>query len=112
MAREDFRRGVLYGFASMGLTPEEVGDLLIKTAEGPLSAASGIGSSAINALTGAAVGIPLAAGALGGAGAYSLFGPDYKANIGALRTQDIINEIRQRKRDMQRQAAQQGAINA
>jgi hypothetical protein len=44
--------------------------------------------------------LPLVGGALAGAGAYKIMAPDYKADIDALRTQDIINEIRQRKRDV------------
>jgi hypothetical protein len=30
MARDDFRRGMLYGFAAAGLTPQEAGDLVIQ----------------------------------------------------------------------------------
>jgi hypothetical protein len=110
MDRKAFRIGMLYGFASEGLTPDDVGELLIKAAfvkegaEGSSGTAAHLGNLAL-AL---AVGLPLAAGTLAGAGAYSTLGPNYKANSAALRMQDIVNELKLKRRDIERSIRQKG----
>jgi hypothetical protein len=112
MAREDFRRGMLYGFAAVGLTPSEVGELVIDMKkQASWGGLTGLGSSLGDGALAFTAGVPLAAGALLGAGAYQISKPDYKANIDALRTQDIINEIRLRKRDVQRNLARKGVTD-
>ena len=111
MANDDFRRGMLYGFAATGLNPSEVGELILQL-EKHAGSAIGAADKLTELAAGAAVGVPLFTGVLGGAAAYNLFGPNYKANAGALRQQDIINEIRQRRRDVERTLGKKGLRNA
>lgn len=98
----EFRLGILYGLASKGVTPEELGEgLLEKQAAGLIDAAKG----AVNLIdwgTAAAVGVPLAAGVAGGGLAYGLTRPDYHADIKDAQREQMLNVLRRYTRDAKR----------
>lgn len=99
MARDDFRRGFLYGLASEGLTPSNFGQLLTKAAEE--KQAGGLSSLADMAAAGM-IGLPVLAGVAGGTGAYYLTKPDYDTNIKAQQEKETINTLRQKTLEINR----------
>lgn len=100
----DFKLGFLYGLASKGITPEELGNALVKSSFDVSSLFSG-GGKLLDIGTAAAVGAPLALGVGGGALAYGMTRPDYNANIEDMQRQQVLNELRKYTRDAKRRTS-------
>jgi hypothetical protein len=111
-AREAFRQGVLYGIASRGFTPAELGTALLKQAgvfgdvigKGMQSvgmAGKGVGAMG-DAAAAAAIGVPLLAGVGMGAGYFSATRPDYDTSIKQLQHDRLVRELILRTRELKR----------
>jgi len=100
---DEFRRGFLYGMASLGCVPDDY-DQLVKRA-GPWDAAKTTGGyfgQGLDLAAAAAVGLPLAAGALGGVTLAQFTRPSPAGSIEDLNDNETVRAVRQQTRAVAR----------
>lgn len=99
MNTEDFKRGFLYAIADAGFTPETFGNAVLEKQAAVKQA--DLPSLANTVIGGGLIGLPLAAGYMGGKGLYAATKPDYETNIKALKNKELVTQLRLATRKLQ-----------